>query len=154
MKYDNSLEKCNDFFTPSGDQFETVYSSKVLSDGTIELVESGKRDIRQEINSWRDHTDMAFILRAMSTGTFQPRPGAMYGDFTSAPDSMIHAMQIMIDAENAFYELPLDTRQKFDGDFKKWLALMNTDESRFMDLMGFDKPSELVVEKESDPNVP
>ena len=102
MKYDNSLEKCNDFFTPSGDQYETVYSSKVLSDGTIELVESGKRDLRQEINSWKDHTDMAYILRAMSAGTFQPREGAMYGDFTGAPDNMVHAMQILIDAAEVF----------------------------------------------------
>lgn len=140
MKTNNSVERCNEFVTPPGNQFEIIYSPKVMKDGSVELVETGKKDLKEEINSWREHTDMAFVLRAMAL-TGQPVnlvPG-MYGDFSEMPGSMAEAMQLMIDAESAFYQLPLDKRNNFDNDFKKWLVMLNTDAEKFSDLMGFVK---------------
>lgn len=150
MTYDNSLDRCNEFSTPSGNQFEDVYSVKVLKDGTCVLEVSGKKDIKAEINAWKEHTDMAYIIRAMQSGTYRPRENVFYGDFTDAPESMAEAFQTMINAEKAFYELPLDVRNQFDNNWSKWMVMANTETERFMDLMGFKKDESVPVdEKES-----
>lgn len=137
------LSDSTKFVTPCGDQYKILYESKVEKDGTITLKESGKEDIQQSINSWSEHCDMNFILRQMAQGMFPYRTDAMYGDFTQMPETMAEAMQLMIDAESAFYNLPLETRNKFDNDFKRWLVSANSDLENFAKLMGIT-PEEAV----------
>jgi len=120
----------NDFFTNPGDPIHVIYSSKVMEDGTINLVPCGKEDTQEIIDSHAEETDMHYIMEQLSMGNVsvlnskQP----MYGDFTEAPKDMRHAMQILIDGEKAFYDLPLDVRQKFDNDFRKYIVSAGTPE--------------------------
>lgn len=119
----------NDFVSCSGDLFHVNYTSIVNADGTIELVESGKDNIRDYINSFREQTDISFILRQIELGNTdvlndkQP----MYGDFTQMPKSYAEALQLVMDAENRFMELPVDIRNRFDNDFKQWFAQAGSD---------------------------
>lgn len=126
----------NDFVTCPGDTEHIIYSSKVLEDGTIQLTPCGKENIKEIINSYVDQTDMAYIMAQLAVGNTsvlnQKQP--MYGDFTNVPKDMRHAMQIMIDGERAFYELDLETRQKFDNDFRKWIVTAGSEE--WIDKMG------------------
>lgn len=120
----------NDFKSNPGSQFEVLYDTKVLDDGSIVLRESGKRDLKAEINSFKDQTDIAYIIKQLQLGNssvLNPRT-PMYDDFTGAPRDLREAMQIMIDGEKAFYQLDLDTRQKFDNDFRKWLVSAGSDQ--------------------------
>lgn len=133
----NDLEQASKFISNPGNQFENLYSAKVQKDGSVLLEVTGQKDIRQEIDSWREHTDMSWILRQMANGTYQPKVEGMYGDFTEMPETMAEAMQVMIDAESAFYKLDLETRNKFDNDYKKWLVMANQDVENFGKLMGF-----------------
>lgn len=113
----------NSFVTSAGDEFHVIYNAKLLDDGTIKLIESDKEDIQAKIDSFRDQTDMAYILRQLQLGdtSVLTSKQPMYGDFTAMPKNMLEAMQIMIDGEKAFYDLDLDTRQKFDNNFRKWM---------------------------------
>lgn len=114
----------NIFFTDSGDRYHILYSPIVEPDGTVLLVESGKEDIQEMINSYRDQTDMTFILQRMAAGDTsvlnQKEP--MYGDFTNMPRTYAEALQLVIDREAQFMKLPLDVRKQFDNDFRKWFA--------------------------------
>lgn len=143
----NTMDDAAKFVSSSGDQFEPLYSPKIVCDGRIELEETGKRDVQQEINSWREHTDMAYILRQMAAGSYQPRSNPVYGDFTDMPETMAEAMQLMIDAEVAFHELPLETQGKFDNNYRKWLMMANQDTKKFSELMGFIDKAEAVIEE-------
>lgn len=144
----------NEFVTDPGDPIHVIYSSKVMEDGTINLVPCGKEDIQEIIDSHAEETDMHYIMEQLAMGNVsvlnskQP----MYGDFSQAPQDMRHAMQIMIDGERAFYQLPVDIRQKFDNDFRKfivssgtpeWIAKMSPDSSPVS-----DSPSNPVNDKE------
>lgn len=116
--------------TCSGDLYHVLYRATVKANGDIVLVEDGKEDIKQKINSFRDVTDMSYILKQMALGNtsvLNASPG-MYGDFTKMPKTMAEAMQIMIDAEKAFYELPIDVRNNFDNDVQKWIAIAGTED--------------------------
>lgn len=120
----------NDFRTNPGDRYHVTYSPIVNNDGTITLVESGKDDIQEMINSFRDSTDMSFILSRMAIGdtSVLTDKTPMYGDFTQFPKTYAGALQLVIDAENQFNSLPLDVRNKFDNDFRRWFATAGTEE--------------------------
>lgn len=145
---DNDLDKANEFITCPGSRYENIYDSKVQKDGSVELEIVGQKDIQQEIDSWIEHTDMAYILRSMAQGTYQPKSNPQYGDFTSVPQTMQEAMQLMIDAERSFLALDLDTRARFDNDFKKWLVALQNDEKDWSMRMWPDKFIEEEVKEE------
>ena len=110
--------------TCPGDRYATIYRGVYNENGHMELVEDGKEDIKEKINSYRDGTDMSYILKQLSLGNTEvvnANPG-MYGDFTKIPNTMQGMYQMMLDAERTFLELPVDIRNNFNHDFKEWLA--------------------------------
>lgn len=141
MEY-NTKEKCNEFFTDPGDRYVIEYDTIVEPNGKVTLVETGKKDLFQEIQSWREQTDMHYVLSQMALGKMQPRQG-MYGDFTEVPESMVQAMQLQINAEKEFFKMPVETRRKFDNDWRQWLVMMQTDYGKYSDIMGFNKDPEV-----------
>lgn len=133
----NTKEKANEWFTNPGERYQTEYTPVVQPNGRIEIVPTGKKDIFQEIQSWRDATDMHFILAQMAQGKYEPRSGAMYGDFTVMPETPVETMQLMINSEKAFYDLPVDVRKKFDNDWHQWMVSATSDYEGFSKKMGF-----------------
>lgn len=120
----------NSFISNPGDQFHVNYSPRVLDSGEIKLVESGKDDIKQKINSFRDSTDMSFILQRLAVGdtsVLNQRPG-MFGDFTQMPTTYAEALQLVIDGRREFDALPLDVKNSFNNDFRQFLASAGTPE--------------------------
>lgn len=114
----------NDFVTCSGSPEKVIYSGKVLPNGVLDVVESGLENIQDKIESFRSQTDMAYILKQIALGNNDVlvRSIGQYGDFTEMPKTMAEAMQLQIDAEKEFYKLDLDTRGKFNNDYRQWLV--------------------------------
>lgn len=132
----------NKFVTSSGEKFHINYSPKVLPDGRIELIESGKEDISEYINSFRDSTDMAFILNRLAMGDTSVLNKSIptYGDFTEMPKTYAESLQLVIDSKKKFYELPLDVRNKFDNDYQKWFVTAGSDV--WIEKMGYTKSNQ------------
>lgn len=136
-----------EFKSPAGDLFHDVYSSYYKPDGSIGLKVSDRVDIKKEINSYRDETDMSYILSRLMAGddsVLNPRP-PMYGDFTQLPSSYADMLNMVIEGSRYFDSLPLDIRNKFDNDHGKWFASIGSDS--WLESMGF-------VSHETLPNVP
>ena len=120
----------NSFITCPGSPENILYEAKVKFDGSIDVVPCGKENIQDKIESFRDQTDMSYIIKQLQLGNAQvlsATPGE-FGDFTKAPKNMAEALQIQIDAEKAWYNLPVDIRAKFDHDFNRWLVAAGSDE--------------------------
>lgn len=135
-----------EFKSPEGDLFQIVYSSYYKPDGSIGLKEADRIDIKKEINSHREETDMSFILSRLMAGddsVLNPRP-PLFGDFTQFPTSYTEMLNMVIDGERYFDSLSPDIRKKFDNDRAKWFAQMGSD--FWMESMGFvqDVSSEIV----------
>lgn len=125
------IPEFNKFVTNPGDTEQIQYASKVLPDGTVDLVESGRIDINAMINAQRDSTDIAYILQKMKeTGDISAlaKVEGVYGDFTEFPKTYAEILQLRIDSENSFYALDPDVRSKFDNDFNKYFASAGTEE--------------------------
>lgn len=142
----------NDFSTPCGSSSRIIYSSKVTPNGMIILTPTGKEDIQEKMDSFRESTDMSFILHQLSVGNTSvlTNKQMMFGDFTEAPANLAEAQQLLIDGEAAFNKLPLDVRSKFDNNFRNWLFTSGTEEwMQKMDKL-IEKKEEVSEEKESD----
>lgn len=120
----------NEYVSNSGDRDRIVYSAKISPNGVIEVVPTGKEDFQSYIESFRSQTDMAYILKQLSLGNnaVLNQSSPSYGDYTQMPRSLSEAMQMQIDAERDFYKLPVDTRQKFNNNFREWCFTAGTDE--------------------------
>lgn len=118
------VSRPNDFVSCSGSPIHEIRSPKMSSDGSLQLVISGKENIQDKINSYVPSTDFAYILNQLSFGdqSVISQGQMFYGDFTQVPKTMADAMQLQLDAEAAFYKLPLDLRNQFDNDVRRWLA--------------------------------
>lgn len=120
----------NSFVTNPGSPERILYSAKVKVDGSIDVVPSGKENIQDKIESFRDQTDMCYILKQIALGNadvLNVHPG-QYGDFTKAPASMAEALQLQIDAQKAWYDMPVELRAKFDHDLNKWLVTAGSED--------------------------
>lgn len=125
----------NKFVSDPGSPVHILYSGKVMKDGKIQLTESGKEDIQEMIDSYRESTDLAFILRQLNAGNTAVlnEKDPMYGDFTKVPTSMMDAKQMELDAEKEFLQLPLEVREQFDNNYLNWL--FNAGSSEWLDKM-------------------
>lgn len=114
----------NSFVSDSGDKFHFLYSPVISADGSMRLDISDKIDIQKEIDSFRDSTDMSYILNRLGIGDTSVLNGKTphYGDFSQMPTNPAEFMQMAIDAEKSFLSLPLTVREQYGNDFRKWFA--------------------------------
>lgn len=114
----------NSFHTCPGSPVRDIYEAVVSDTGAIEVKVTGQENIQDKIEAARSSTDMSYILKQLALGNNDVlvRSAGQYGDFTQMPKTMAEALQMQINAEKAFAQLPLDVRQKFNNDFHEWLV--------------------------------
>lgn len=119
MRYADNL-----FVTCSGSPIRDVYGPKVKPDGSIDIVKVGEENSDAFINSFKESTDISFILAKLAQGddsALHARYG-QYGDFTQVPSTFAEVLQMQIDAGKAFDRLPLDVKREFNNDVNQFMA--------------------------------
>lgn len=139
------------FFTNPGEDVCVEYSPELLPDGTVRLTPSGKHSMTEFINSYKDSTDISYILKQLALGNdsvLNSRVG-MFGDFTEMPKTYAEVLQLQINARDYFDKLPVEQKQKFNNNFNEFFVSLGSEE--WFSKLGIDNKSveELVVEKES-----
>ncbi len=121
-----------------GNPVKVLYSPKFASDGSMELVEAGKENLYDYIQSFKESVDINVILKRFAKGdvTALQRRQAMFGDFSDAPATYAEALNSMIVAEQYFNSLPLETRAKFNHNFHTFLVSL--DRPDFSDMIVSD----------------
>ena len=120
----------NSFVSNPGSAEHILYSAKVMPDGSIQLKECGKENLHDIIQSYKDTTDIAYILAKLQSGdmsVINQKP-VMYGDFTQYPKTLADALQLQIDSKNLFDRLPAEIKKKFDNDENKFFASSGSQE--------------------------
>ena len=141
--------KSNEFVTNPGNRYHILYKATVLKSGDIRLTENGKEDIWQIINSEKESCDMQHILKQMSLGDYSMiRTDAQYLDLSTMPTSKREVLDLFINIESRFNELDLDTRNKFDNDWRKWY--METEDMDSWSKKMSIEQKEIVIEKEQE----
>lgn len=118
------------FVCDPGSRYRPIYTSEIMDDGTIELVQTGVEDLQEIYNSQRDTCEVSVLVQRYLAGdeSALQRANPMFLDLLGAPQSLMEAYQIQHRAEQAFASLPVEIREKFDHDFGKFLAGAGTPE--------------------------
>lgn len=135
----------------SGDRFNITYNFKYDENGLETLTESGKIDVYEKIQSFKDSCDLQVLLMRYANGdtsALNARP-IFYGDISDAPKSLSEHYQLLHDAEVAFDRLPADVRANFDYDVVKFYSSIGSDQ--FYKSLGIDvKADPIKAEKEGE----
>ena len=147
-----------------GNPEKILYTPKFFEDGSMELIEAGKENLYDYIQSHKESVDINVILKRYAKGdvTALQRRQAMFGDFSDAPSTYAEALNSMILAENYFNSLPLETRAKFEHNFHRFLVSLDSPD--FAEKMSgvvnmpanvkFDKPAQSSVVSRSAEEMP
>ena len=68
MRANERALKTGRFITCPGDRIHITYSGDIQPSGEIKLVESGRTDIQEEIESYRKSTELSVILDRFNMG--------------------------------------------------------------------------------------
>lgn len=129
--------RCNDisvnserFISECGSPLHPVYHTKIDKKGDIELEITGYENIQDKIEAERPGCELRTLIARYENGdllALNSRAG-FYGDVAHFPASLIDAMNIVRDAEIEFEKLPVDVKNKYGVDWRKWLADFGSDE--------------------------
>lgn len=143
------MEKRNLFceFCPAsnpGTRIKKELVPRVDEKGRLTLEVGGDYNTDAFIQSWKDSTDMAYILSRLAAGdkSVLGQSSAVYGDLTVAPKTLAEALQLRIDANNAFDRLPDDVKLKFDNDPSEFFRLSGSAE--WMEKLGYVRQEPVV----------
>lgn len=121
----NKFDKIDMNVCESGRREKPTYKAYYDVDGTLCLKEDGKINTYDEIQSHKESCDIyAVIAKCKLLGSDEPlkqRQG-FYGDFVGSPKSLSEALNLVERGKEEFMSLPLEVREKFGHDYKKYIS--------------------------------
>lgn len=130
--------------TNHGSREKIILTPEFDRHGHFELVESGKENLYEYIQSFKESVDINVILKRFANGDTSAlsKKQGMYGDFTQSPKTYAEMLDRIIKAEAYFDSLPVETRAKFDHNFGKFVSEMGSE--AWLDTVGLkSEPSAL-----------
>lgn len=125
----NTVFERKRFYSNAGSPIRPLYKLMVDDDGSRHLVENGYEDFSAMIESFAESTDIHVALKRFTLGDdslIYAKNGEFF-DATEMPKTYAEVLQKVIDAENIFLALPVETKQKFNNDYRQFLAQFGTD---------------------------
>lgn len=110
------------FYADPGERFQQEYTGVRLADGTINLVESDVTDLQEYINSFEESCSIEHIMamcQAGDTSALNKAQGS-YIDCTQMPKTLRGVLDLVIDGQMKFNQLPIEIKEKFGNDFNRW----------------------------------
>lgn len=130
VSYFEAMERHSKFVSPSGNGFVDVY--ELVTDkksGSEEVVKTGKKNLFEEIQAYRESTEIANIINRFLNGetdVLKQVQGA-YMDVTNAPTSYADYFAKVKEAEKIFNQLPDAIKDKFDNSAEKFFLEFGTE---------------------------
>ena len=112
-----------------GNPIVTTYRAAINKDNVMELVEAGKFNLYEDIQSHKDSVDINAIIERAAAGDMSvlQRRQPLYFDATEFPSTYAEMYQKIIDATEYFERLPLEVREKFGHSPETFFASIGTD---------------------------
>jgi len=118
--------------SPAGEKEVPTYTLKIdEKTGKEELKQTGTTNIYELIQASKDECDVYNILKRYEAGNVEilnQRQG-VYADMTKAPTSLAQAQQMLLDAEQDFYMLPVEIRKEFNNSPSEYISAISNGEA-------------------------
>lgn len=128
--FPTQFTKREKIFSNPGDRFAPTYKSKVMRDGSIELVQAGKIDVYEKIQSYREECDLHCIIKKYElTGDEKllNKYQGVFGDFSEAPACLAEYYQRIFDAKDFFNQLPVSVKAEFNHSPEQFFASIGSE---------------------------
>lgn len=110
-------------FSPTGDGTTAEYGYTVDSYGRKVLVETGRKNTYEEIQSYAEECKIENILARAAIGDMSDfRPDGIYQDITNMPTNMIEARKQIVALENTWTGLSKDLKAKYNWSMEEFIA--------------------------------
>lgn len=112
------------FFCDPGDPIVPTYSLVYDDDGTPGLKETGKTNLYESIQSYRDSTDIHVLLDRYRNGEVDvlSRVQGIYADFTEAPKTFADMLNLVNAGKEYFDSLPVAVKQQYNNNFAEFMS--------------------------------
>lgn len=143
------------YYTNPGSSIKVTYGLHYGKKGEMELVEKGKVNLYDEIQSHADSVDIHVVLKRFANGetdVLNQRPGA-YGDFSNMPRSFADVLNHINDAEQTFNRLPADIKANFSNSFAEFYAALDDPQYMAERLKGVQKSVHVDKSTEKEDNI-
>lgn len=124
VKFESQFRPHRRVLTNVGSREKILYTARYDASGALELVEDGKENLYEYIQSHRDSVDIHVLLKRFQNGekdVFE-RVQGFYGDVADIPNNFIDTLNAVLEAERIFAALPAEVRAKFNGNAKEFIA--------------------------------
>lgn len=144
------------FISCPGNEFHITYSGDIQPSGEIKLVESGKTNIQEEIESYRKSTELSVILDRFNMGDLKAlhRYEEIYEDVSAVPVNLLDAQSRLDNLKIQFDLMPIEIKNKFDNNFNLWLGSAGSQEwFKAMEISPVQKDSSSAKSEDSEASV-
>lgn len=114
-------------FTAVGSQIQKTYKLKIEDDGTHSFTEVGTINIYDKIQSHRESTDLALMIKRFEQGdeTALERIRGFYMDTIGMPKTLAETLQMLEDSKALFRSLPVELRDEFNHNPDEFLVKLD-----------------------------
>lgn len=120
----------NKIVSNPGSRIHIIYAPEVQDDGTVILIESGKEDTDEYIDSFREETEISTVIKKFLAGDVSVinQKQGFYADVTNMPKTYAEMLQLRIDSKKAYDNLPTNVKEQFDNDEFKFFATAGSED--------------------------
>lgn len=113
--------------SPVGDRHRPIFRKTKDEEGHPCLVEVGKQDVQEVIDSFAHSCDICTLIKRYQAGDVSvlSRVQGVYADITDLPNDLMSAHEILNNARKAYDSLTDDQKHEF-GSFDQFLAGVHT----------------------------
>lgn len=118
MKFISSYDKRERAYMPKCDGIEPIYEKRVDKFGAVSYKKTGERNLYEEIQSYKDDTDINFIIaRCVKDGSVSLLADNGRGavDVSNLPDNFLDLWNLNEKLTAEFLKLPVEEREVFNN---------------------------------------
>ena len=149
----NKYDPHDHVYTDPGSPIKIEYQLRIV-DNSEEIVETGKSDLYEYIQSHADSVDITKILERcamIQDYSMLNRMPAQFMDVSDMPKTLAEAYANVQDAKNFFDRMPVNIKEKYENNFVQFIADIGTErfKNNVSDFLESIKPKEEVKPDES-----
>lgn len=149
----NKYEKHDHVYSDPGSPVKIEYQLRIV-DNSEEIVETGKSNLYEYIQSHADSVDITKILERcamIQDYSMLNRMPAAFMDVSEMPSNLAEAYANVKDAQNFFDRMPIEIKEKYQNNFVEFISDIGTDRfnKNVSDFLASIKPKEEVKQDES-----
>lgn len=117
-------------FAPSSDGTAPVYEERLSKSGTVDLVEVGRHNINEFVQTSLEGTLVYNILDRFALGdtSVLEKVKGFYADTVSMPTSLLEVHNFMKSLDARFDSLPVEVKEKFGNSAEKFMLSIENGE--------------------------